>query len=201
MDFSFFNPYSYIRILHAVPDAPAVDVYADNIKIASNLPFKNLTDYLRVRSGRYMIKIFPAGETQNPVLRRTVNIQARSILTIAATGKLENIDLLSISDYEHYQRRNAFFRVIHLSPDAPAVSVRLDGRTLYRNIRFEEINRYIPVNPATYTLNIFTVSNDQRVLKIPNIVLQDNLYYTAYILGLVEGNPSLQVITVIDGII
>ena len=49
-----------VRVLHASPDAPNVDVYADGGKILSDVPFGGLSDYLKV----------PAGDLRHPCLRR-----------------------------------------------------------------------------------------------------------------------------------
>lgn len=79
---------SYIRVLHAVPNAPSVDVYANDNLIAEELPYKGFTEYLQVPSGPYNVKIYPSGERVNPVLDTELMIPSNTINTVAAIGLL-----------------------------------------------------------------------------------------------------------------
>jgi len=192
---------SYVRVLHASPGAPAVDVYVNNQKIASDLQFKNLSCYEGVKPGNYTVKVFAAGQTVNPILRRNVTIKDNSAYTIAAINRPRNLDLKFFNDpviQNRPARNTAFIRVAHLSPNAPAVDVKLNRRELFNNVRYKDITRYRGVNPGTYNLNIF--ADNQRVLSKNNIVLQSGFYYTSYILGLVNDKPPLQIIVPIDGL-
>ena len=196
----FFNPRSNIRLLHAVPDAPAVDVYIDNRRIASNLAFKNITDYIKIRPGRYRIEIYPAGERRNAVLRDNIYIGPRSISTVAVKGRLNNPGLLQISDPDNNPRQNtSYFRLVHLSPNAPAIDVKLNQKTIFRGVNYQNVTRYIPVDPKTYNINIFKAETENRVLRIQNAVLQSRFYYTLFVLGLVNKQPPLQGIIPLDG--
>ena len=51
---------SRVRVLHASPDAPAVDVYLDDaiVDALTNVPFGTLSDYLTIPAGSYNIKVF-----------------------------------------------------------------------------------------------------------------------------------------------
>lgn len=201
MPFNIFNPYSYLRLLHAAPGAPPVDVYANDRLVASNLAFSQLSSYIRIRPGRYIIEVYPAGNMENPVLRENISIPPRSISTVSVTGQLENLELLNIADPEREPRMNtSYIRIAHFSQDAPTIDARIDNRNLFRNISFNNVTEYEPVNPGTYEINIYVSGTDNRVLQIPYQVLQPGFYYTLYILGLVNGEPTLRGITTIDGL-
>jgi hypothetical protein len=85
------SPMGYVRVLHAVPDAPSVDVYANDELIADNLAFSEYTAYIPVSQRLNKISIFVAGSdpTGAPVLSNTLSIAQNSILTVAAVGTLE----------------------------------------------------------------------------------------------------------------
>lgn len=146
--------------------------------------------------------VYPAGSRRNPVYRERIYVPPGSISTVAATGQVgENFDLLVIPDTNSRPRQDTtYLRVVHLSPNAPAVNARIDNRILARNISYQDITRYVPLDPGTYTLSIFNAQTNQRVVRNRNLVLQPGFYYTSYILGLVDGNVPLEVITVIDRI-
>ena len=50
-----------VRVLHASPDAPAVDIYANGAEILSDVPFGGISAYLEVPAGEYQIQVFVAG--------------------------------------------------------------------------------------------------------------------------------------------
>jgi len=192
---------SYIRILHASPDAPAVDVYANDMLIARNLSYKFFTEYLNVVPGNYNIRVFPTGNTTNPVIDTNLSIPANSIYTVAASGVLSNIGLFPISEpIMAVPPGKLFLRFVHLSPDAPDVDVVLpDGYVLFSNIGYKGVTNYIPVNPGTYTVYVNPTGTNKPVLYVPNITLNSGKFYTIYAVGLAQGSPPLQVLIPLDG--
>jgi len=66
--------YSYVRLLHASPNAPAVDVYAGGKLIAGNLAYIQFTPYMKLQKGKYNIKVFAAGTTENPVINTVIEL-------------------------------------------------------------------------------------------------------------------------------
>lgn len=192
---------TYIRIFHASPDAPPVDVYLNNRLVVSNLRYRNFTEYLQVPAGVSNVKVFPAGNTQNPVINTNVNIPPNTILTVAAINKLQDISLYPIEDTPMpIPMGKVYVRFGHLSPNAPSVDIRLpDGTNLFEDVEYKEITDYILVDPGTYTLDAYPTGTDDRVLHVPNVTLEPNRFYTVYAIGLVGERPPLQVVIPLDG--
>lgn len=195
------NNSSYVRVLHASPDAPAVDILVNDNVVASNLKYKEFTEYLPIKRGGYNVKVFPAGRRTNPVIDTDVNVPSNRIITIAAVGELENIELLPINDPKmNMNQGRAYIRFAHLSPNAPAVDIRLPGgRALFENVEFKEVTDYIWANPGNYAIEVYVAGTDQRVLYVPNIMLKPNSAYTIYAVGLVGEEPPLEVLIPLDG--
>ncbi|MCX7922651.1 MAG: DUF4397 domain-containing protein [Clostridia bacterium] len=195
------SPFSYVRLFHAVPDAPPVDVYAGGNLIARNISYRNFTPYIPLRPGNYPIDVFPAGQTINPVLRTTLSIPVQSILTYAATGRVSGVSLLQIPDTPAPLPKGVvYLRFVHLSPNAPPVDVTTsDGSVLFRDMAYREIPEYIPVNAGNYTFNLSITGTGQRILYVPNIRLKPNRFYTIYAVGLAGAVPPLQVLIPLDG--
>ncbi len=192
---------SYIRILHASPDAPPVDIYVNNNLIAKNLKYSQFTQYVSIMPGEYTIKVFPTNTKSNPVINTSLNIPANKIYTAAAIGKLANISLYPIEDPRlRPSRTRARVRFIHLSPNAPNVDITLpNGYPLFEDVGYKEITDYIPLKPATYTIEVRPSGSDDVVLYVPNIKLSSNKFYTIYAIGLVGDTPPLQVLIPLDG--
>lgn len=192
---------SYIRLLHAVPDAPPVDIYANDLIIARNLPYRRFTEYLQVPPGPYNIKIYPTGNTENLVLDADLTIPPNTISTVAAIGTLPEIDLFPVLDpVQDIEPGKVCVRFAHLSPNAPPVDITLpDGTVIFGDVAFEEMSDYTCINPGRYTLQARVAGTDQVVLNVPNIRLLPNRFYTVYAVGLVGETPPLQVLIPLDG--
>lgn len=192
---------SYIRLLHAAPGAPNVDVYANQNLIARNLGYRGFTPYLKVAPGTYNVRVFPAGQTANPVITRDITLNASEIYTAAAIGTVPNLDILVVPDVRvPFMPGRANVRFVHLSPNAPAVDVYTpDGTVLFRNVAYRQISNYIPVVPGRHTIYVRPTGTANPVLYVPNIVLEAQKNYTIYAIGLVGGTPGLQVLIPLDG--
>ncbi|SKC48562.1 DUF4397 domain-containing protein [Maledivibacter halophilus] len=192
---------TYVRIFHASPDAPPVDVYLNNRPVVSNLEYRSFTEYLPVSPGVYNVKVFPAGATRNPVINTNINVPSNTILTVAAINKLEDIALYAIEDTPMpVPGDKVYLRFGHLSPNAPSVDIRLpNGNNVFRDVEYKEITDYKLLDPGTYTLDVYGAGTDKRVLHVPNINLKPNRFYTVYAIGLVGEKPPLQVVIPLDG--
>lgn len=191
---------AYVRVLHAVPDAPNVDVYANDKMIARNLAFGENTPYTPVSAGSYEISLYVAGTKDSPVLANRLVIGNNNILTVAAVGTLDTIGFLSIHDSNMPMESDmAMVRFSHLSPNAPAVDITLpNGTILFRNVSYKNLTPYISVPPRNYTLQVRAAGTPNVVLTVPNVNLEQNKMYTVYAVGLVGEDPELEALLLLD---
>lgn len=183
------------RVLHASPNAPAVDVYANGQQILQNVSYKQTSDYLSVPAGQYQIDIYPAGQTTQPVLTQMVEIQANNRYTVAAAGTVDSLQLIPVLDSESVAPRKAKVRFWHLSPNAPAVDIAVKGGdVLFRNVSFGRATRYIQVPATTVDLEVRVAGTNNVALIIPGVTLSPNQVYTAVAVGLAGGQPPLEAI-------
>ena len=198
-------PLSYIRILHASPDAPPVDIYANGNILVEDLPYTQFTNYLPVNPGNYLITVFPTGQTMNPVIETMITVPSGAAYTVAAKGMLADIELFPIPEkyivpMPMQMNRPSQVRFIHLSPNAPPVDITLpDGTILFGNVPYEAYTEYISVTPGTYTLLVKPAGTNQTVLTIPNVNLMPGRTYSAYAVGLVGDEPPLEALLTLDG--
>lgn len=76
-----------VRVVHASPDAPPVDVAANGSDVLTNVPFPAVSDYLEVDAGDYTFAIKATG-TPDIVRSVSVNLMAGGIYTVVARGEL-----------------------------------------------------------------------------------------------------------------
>ena len=114
-----------IRVLHASPDAPNVNVLIDGDTFVEGAPFKAGTGFSVVRPGTYSVQvdgITPGGTAT--VISADVTLDADTETTVIAVGGVANIAPLLITN-ERSAVTGGNFRatVVHAAPNAPAVDV------------------------------------------------------------------------------
>ena len=193
--------FSYLRFMHAVPNAPSVDIYSNNNLIVSNLSYRRFTEYSPFLPGTYNIKVFPAGKKINPVIDKNIVIPASEIFTLPIIGMLPQIELYSINDKQmDVVQGKAYVRFVHLSQPTPPVDVYyLNNLKLFENVEYKEVTDYIPLSPSNYTFVLNAVNTANRILYVPNVVLRPDRFYSLYLVGVEKGTPPLQLIIPLDG--
>lgn len=195
--------FGYVRLMHAVPDAPNVDIYANDNILATNLAYGTYTDYMMIPAGAYKIDIYATGTRENPVLSKMLVVGRNDITTAVAVGTLSTIGLLAIPDANVPSVADkALVRFVHLSPNAPAVDIALpDGTVLFRNVPFRNMTDYLPVDQMVYTLQVKVAGTDNVVLTVPGVDVKNDKYYTIYAIGLVGQQPALKALLLEDGVV
>lgn len=192
---------SHVRVLHASPNAPRVDVYANDRLIARNISYKEFSEYRRVPSGNYRIRVYPAGKTKNPVISTRLTAIPGSILTLAVIGMLPNVNILPVLEPRFPQSLGrSCVRFVHVSPNAPSVNISTSSGTgLFKNVSYKNITNYACITPSNYTFQLRSSKTNNVVLTVPNVRLLSNKFYTVYVVGLVVKTPPLQVLVALDG--
>lgn len=148
-------PSARVRVVHASPDAPAVDIYVDGAVALDNLAYRGATDYVELPSGQRIFQVFVAG-TQTKVAELNATLTPGSTLTVIAAGfaaKTPSLRLLVLSDNIPNDMTNPYIRVVHGAASAPAVDVyvgapyqTLRGRdAALTNVPFAAASGYVPL--------------------------------------------------------
>ncbi|MCD3245149.1 DUF4397 domain-containing protein [Clostridium botulinum C] len=192
---------SFIRLLHASPNAPAVDVYFNNQIITPNLKYKDFTQYMSILPGIYNIKVFPAGKLSSPIIDTRIKIPSNKILTLVIGNTLNNIQVLPYEEAKlPIPPNNSYVKFVHLSPDTPNLDITLPNDTIiFKNVEFQKTTKYIPLKTGDYTIQAKPTGTNKVILTVPNIILKPNRFYTLYTIGNLNGNPPLQMLIPLDG--
>ena len=178
------KPVSYIRLFHASPDAPPVNIVANGGLIAKDLPYKSFTHYIKVFPGNYNIKIFPHNNMSSEVLNTNIKIPPYSILTLAVGDNLSNLKLFIVPDNTQKVIPNkALVRFANLSPNAGNTNVSLaSGIPLFKDVGFGEYTNYTELPPGVYHFKLKS-KNTGTELSVPNANLKPGKAYTIYAVG------------------
>jgi hypothetical protein len=123
-----------LRVVHASPDAPAVDIYAAGVAapLISDLSYGEVSAYLEVDAGSYNLQVRPAGQpTATPVYETgPVTLAADAQVTAVAAGFIASSDgadrfrvLPLVEGFSTPGAGQAQVRIVHASADAPTVGV------------------------------------------------------------------------------
>ena len=190
-----------IRLMHAVPDAPNVDVYSNGKLIYSNLGFGSITDYLNLPAENYRIQLYKTGTKSRPLITEAFKVEPNGVYTIAVTYENNEISFFVLDDTHSVSNPLlSSVRFINLSPDSPLLSLRLpDNTVLFNETSYLETNDYYPMSPGIY--NFIVISADGAFEKyISNVRLRKSQFITIYIIGLFNKSPQIGYILVRDDI-
>lgn len=177
-----------VRVVHASPDAPAVDIWVEGSIAFEDVEFEEITDFVEVPAGTYNVQVVPTGETEPVVIEADLDLTAATDYTVVATDLLANITpIIMTADGSTPAEGNAWVRFLHASPDAPAVDIAVanDGPVLISDVSFQEFTEYVAVPAGTYDLEARPAGTSDAALLIPGVTVEDGVVYTAYATGLV----------------
>jgi hypothetical protein len=188
-----------VRVIHASPDAPAVDVYANGARVLSNVPFKASSGYLSVPAGSYTFQVYPAGSgpaAASPVLTVSADLKAGTDYTVMAVDSLSQIKgRVFVDNNAAPAAGTAHVSVIHAGPNAPAVDVAVkDGPVLISNLGFGTPAGPLPVAAGKYDLEVRVAGTNTVALPLPGIELRSGVIYTFVATGYLDKEPTLTVV-------
>ncbi len=199
-----------VRVVHAAPAAPAVDVYvtAPGASLATATPavagaaFKAYSPALEVPAAAYQIRITAAGSRTPVYDSGSVTLTAGSDLVLAAVQQdlgAAPVTLLALSrDPAHpaaeIPDNRALVRAIHASPDAPAVDVLVNGQTALSGVAYPQASTYLPVTSGTAAVQLNLAGTATQVIGA-SLPLSATQAYSVFAVNRVSG---LQLLPVAD---
>jgi hypothetical protein len=192
-----------VRVLHASPDAPSVDVFVNDgkVDVLSGASFGDLTAYVKVPAGTYSIKVCAtADNTVCPIGPVDLTFAAGEKYTIAASEL--KADLFTDGNAVDGKAR---VRVLHLSADTPAVDVLTQdgGAKVVENLAYPDATGYLKLAPGGYDLKV-CLNSDNTVcpdaVDLPELDLQGGVAYSVFAIGSLQGGDGIEPLTYVVGV-
>ena len=181
-----------VRVLHASPDAPAVDVYLNDEPVDAlvSVPFGVISDYLTVPAGDHNIKVYPTGDTSTAVIDADVTLDANTSYTVAAINEVATIEPRVLVDNPAVDYDRAQVRVVHFSPDAPGVDIAPDGADpIISNLEFPEATDYMALDAGTYDLEVRLAGEMTAALQLDPLDIEAGRAYSVFAIGSAAEEP------------
>ncbi|MGG1399381.1 DUF4397 domain-containing protein [Bacillus salipaludis] len=186
-----------IRILNTSPDASNLDIYVNGKRVARDLPFKEVSQVLAFKPGKYHVDIYPAGNMVNSVLNKKLTIEPGKSYTWAIIDSVKKMRLLVYLNQPEVPKNEAKVRFIHLSPDTHALDMAVKDRdVIFPKVVYKQATEYLALSPMTVDLEAREAGTKNVILPMPNSQFKANEVYTIAFVGLSKGSPELQAIVI-----
>jgi hypothetical protein len=182
-----------VRVIHTSYDAPAVDVSVNNNVVISGLGYGLSSGYAELDAGNASIKVTPSGASNPVVINADLVLEADKEFTIFASGSLSNIAPVVVEDNRQSVSNKAKIRFAHMSPDAPAVDIKLNdgnGPVVFGNVAFKGIENYVEVDEGTYVFAVTPANSTDEVIVFDPIMVENELVYTVMAKGTLNANDD-----------
>jgi len=200
-----------IRVVHASPDAPAVDIFVNGGKVLENLPFREYSDYLAVPAGTYNVEIKVTG-TNTTVKALSLPVAAGRDYTAIAVGyatpnRAPGFDVKLLEDDNTLPANNGVkLRVVHGAPGAPEVDIyvtspfeTLMGKDpVLSRVPFNAASGYLTVPVATYQARVAVAGTKTVAIDSHRLVTWANMVRTIVAVDKKDGGGPFELIILGD---
>jgi trimeric autotransporter adhesin len=197
------NSKANVRVVHAVSDAPAVDVIANNaLTLFDGVAFPDITGYAAVDAGTYLIDV--AVDSDNSVVAiddAEITVENGKFYTAFANSDLATIGLDLVTDMPRPVATAAKVRIFHASPDAGNVDIYVtaDGDVANVDPTFASIpfttpmlteTGYVELAAGDYFVTVTEAGTKTAAIETGMLSLAANKVYTAIAIDS-ENGPTL----------
>ncbi len=203
---------SDIRVIHAVADAPAVDVFLNDATTpaVNALEFKSFTPYVSVDAGDYSAKVAADADNSVVVLDdadfSTMLGNSYSLIAVDDTVPFSvPIQILGVEEDRRRVATEAKVRITHGSPTAGTVDIYVtatndisEASPLLEDIPFGATTDVLKVTPGQYVLQVTPANSKDVALGPLELDLKASGIYGAIAVDNTGGGTPLGVILLDD---
>src|SRR5215213_2662718 len=160
-----------VRVLHAAPGAPAVDVLVDGQPLLAGVAYGTASDYATLTSTEHRLQVVPTGETADAaVVDETIDTALGQAYILAVYGLLDEIggDLYEV-DLSEIEPGSARVRLINTAPDAGAIDLlETGGDEWFGDVDLGAASDYRDIAPGTYSADV-RGEDDRSLLTVSEL--------------------------------
>jgi len=182
------NTPTSLQVIHASPDAPAVDIVVDGGVLVPGLAFPQATGFVEVPGSTYNVSVTVAGNPGAIAIGPVdLDLVAGERYSIFAVGQLAAIEPLILTDDPRRVATNAKVRIVHASPTAADVDIyvtavgadiNVEAPTL-ENIPFKANTGFLALPAGDYDVTVTPTGTKTAAIGPATISVSDGGVYTA----------------------
>jgi len=176
-----------VRVVHASPDAPAVDVLVNDVEAVADLAYPEFTGFLELSPAEYNIKVTPADNPGVIAIEADLPLAVGTKYTIMAVNTLASIEPLLADDDPRRISTEARLRLIHASPAAGNVDIYLAApgtditgiEPALEDVAFRVNSGFLSIAEGNYEVTITPAGTKSTAIGPVAVSLANGRVYTA----------------------
>jgi hypothetical protein len=178
------NDKAYLRVLHASPDAPAVDVLINGNAVLESVSFQQGSGYLEIDDGNTTVELRVSG-TDTIALSTDVDLDDDGYYSAIAVNEVASLDLKLIDDTATFGDDDADVTVVHAATAAPGVDIFVTapgaalGAPTLNAVPYKADAALEGVAAGDYQVRISVDENDQLVYNSGTVSVGGDLTLVA----------------------
>jgi Domain of unknown function (DUF4397) len=187
-------PYSGIYIIHASPDAPAIDVALNSNNIASGYTYEKDSGYFLAYPGTYPFKLSQTN-SGTALLDQLINFPAGKYHSMFLVDSFSTLKILFIEDKltsdSFAYAKIRLFDFCTNSPAAKAIFASTNKDTLTFSSRYfndqsvtASYTNFSAVPAGSYNLTLYQTDTAILIQNLGNVSFSNGKHYTVYMRGL-----------------
>jgi hypothetical protein len=188
------TPIAYVSFYHGSPATSGLSIVVDgNLYNTNAFDYSTYFDYGNFYTGDRTFS-FKSVNAANSLLDTTVTFEADQAYSFFISEEEEGFEPVIVEDeLEIPGSGKALIRLVHLSPDAPAVNLQIgdEDSDLIEGHAFREVSDYMEIDEGRINLNLKTSDGDSLVTA-ENINIREKRVYTLVVRGYVDPASSTE---------
>lgn len=195
-----------VRVVHASPDAPNVDVLLDDAEVLSDVPYLASSDYLAASAGDHNLKVNAAG-TATTAIEADVTLADGTDYTVIASGLVAEVTpIVLVDDNSTPAAGNARVRAIHGAPSAPAVDIYVTAPgadleaavPVLTGVAFGDVADYLEVPAGDYQVRVTPAGTKTVAIDSGALALESGQVRTAIAVDAPGGGAPFDILLLAD---
>lgn len=189
-----------VRFLHAVPGAPAVDVYLDGALLTGGLAFGEVTPHLQVAGGDHQVALRVSGAAADaaPLIEVAVPLVPSLAFTIVVQGTPQALQAALYEDIlDPIDPGLARLTAINAIADAPPLDLlTAEGGPLLQGVNYGVQFGTVNIGAGARSLVMVPAGGavESAIVTIGDVSMVSGVLYTFVALGTLEGDAAPSVL-------
>ena len=174
-----------LRVIHAAPGAPEVDVLIDGQPQLAGLAYGTASQYSTLTAEEHRVQVVPTGQTADAaVVDETIDAAPGQAYLLAVYGLLDEIGgAIYEVDLSEIEPGMARVRLINFSPDAGDIDLlETGGDEWFGNVALGDASEYRDIPPGTYSADV-RGDDDRVLLTVSELPFEETRVYDVVVLG------------------
>jgi hypothetical protein len=181
------NTPTSLQVIHASPDAPAVDIVVDGGVLVPGLAFPEATGFVEVPGSTYNVAVTVAGNPGAVAIGPVdLDLDPGVRYSVFAIGELAAIEPLILTDDPRRVATNAKVRIVHASPTAADVDIYVTAvgadinaeMPTLENIPFKANTGFLALAAGDYDVTVTPTGTKTAAIGPAMISILDGGVYT-----------------------